>query len=153
MNSAIEILEQQTGSKVTSERREKFAKILLPTLKDLDQEYLTDKANIISNELANSLKSNQTFFSRFSSAVVALFGKAATAIGFTNELTVSTKDLTKIAKDFGDEHKPKSNEFSENKLTERLAKSPLSNDQLASALSTFLTENKVYIANLYRIIP
>ena len=142
-SKTTEILETAIAS-LTPELRKEFAKVLLPALKKLGHEYLTAKADTITTELADSLKSNQTFFSRFRSAAVALFGKVATALGFTNELTVSTKDLTKIATTFDNKHKRESNEFSENKLTERLVKSPLSKDQLASVLSTFLTENNIY---------
>ncbi len=120
VSDVIKQMEKEQKVKFTPERVEKITKALVPTLAKLGPEYIEKNKGELTQELATSLKSGQSY-----------------STSFTGNYTVSTSELGKVASKMEKQHQPKAETASVKKIESIVFKRLMTNEDIAKKLNSF----------------
>jgi hypothetical protein len=120
VSNVIKQMEKEQNVKFTPERVEKITRALAPTLAKLGPEYLEVHKKELTEELVTSLKSEQSYSTRF-----------------TGSYTVSTSSLEKMAAKLEKQHQPQAEKASVKEVEGTIYKLGMKNTDIQDKLNEF----------------
>ena len=130
VEQAINNISERDNITFTPKRREKIIKALAPKMAEFGSAYMENHQNSLVEEVEQSLKSEQTFFSK-------VFGKIVDKIFGGGGFSVSSESLDKIGHNLDAEHKPIVRQNAIKDIETSIYRNTMTNEVIAEKLNSF----------------